>query len=123
MARGSILIRQQCRKERSRMSGTTRFDRDTTADEVVAGIDLAGKRFLVTGASSGLGQETARVLAARGAQLILAVRSPEKGQAAAEAIRAGSPNADLDVQQVDLASLASIRAFTKRIRSSYDGLD
>ena len=47
------------------MNGTTRFNRDTTADEIVAGIDLAGKRFLVTGASSGLGQETARVLASR----------------------------------------------------------
>jgi NAD(P)-dependent dehydrogenase (short-subunit alcohol dehydrogenase family) len=105
------------------MNGTVRFNRETTADEVVADIDLAGKRFLVTGASSGLGQETARVLAARGAQIILAVRSPAKGQAAAQAIRENSPDAVLDVQQVDLASLASIRAFAERIRSSYDGLD
>ena len=105
------------------MNGTVRFNRETTADEVVADIDLAGKRFLVTGASSGLGQETARVLAARGAQVILAVRSPAKGQAAADAIRENSPDAVLDVQQVDLASLASIRAFAERIRSSYDGLD
>jgi NAD(P)-dependent dehydrogenase (short-subunit alcohol dehydrogenase family) len=105
------------------MNGTIRFNRDTTADEVVAGIDLAGKRFLVTGASSGLGQETARVLASRGAQVILAVRSPEKGRAAAEAIRERSPDADLDIELVDLASLASIRAFAERIRSSYDGLD
>ena len=105
------------------MNGTTRFNRDTTADEIVAGIDLAGKRFLVTGASSGLGQETARVLASRGAQIILAVRSHAKGRAAAEAIREHSPDADLDVQQVDLASLASIRAFAERIRSSYNGLD
>lgn len=105
------------------MDGTTRFNRDTTADEVLAGMNLAGKRFLVTGASSGLGQETAGVLAAHGAQVILAVRSPEKGHAAAEAIRERSPDADLDVQQVDLASLASIRACADRIRSCYDGLD
>ena len=63
------------------------------------------------------------MLAAHGAKVILAVRSPEKGHAAAEAIRERLPNADLDVQQVDLASLASIRAFAERIRSSYDGLD
>jgi NAD(P)-dependent dehydrogenase (short-subunit alcohol dehydrogenase family) len=105
------------------MNEKTQFNRETTADEVVADIDLAGKRFLVTGASSGLGQETARVLAARGAQVILAVRSSAKGRAAAEAIRENSPDADLDVQQVDLASLASIRDFAERIRSSYDGLD
>ncbi len=53
MARGPNLIRQQCRKGTRPMNGTTRFNRDTTADEIVAGIDLAGKRFLVTGASSG----------------------------------------------------------------------
>ena len=105
------------------MNGTTRFNRETTADEVVANIDLTGKRFLVTGASSGLGQETARVLASRGAAVILAVRSPAKGQAAADAIRENTPDAVLDVQQVDLASLASIRAFAERIRSSCDGLD
>lgn len=105
------------------MNGTVRFNRETTADEVVADIDLAGKRFLVTGASSGLGQETARVLASRGAEVILAVRSPAKGRAAADAIRENAPDADLDVQQVDLASLASIRAFAERVRSSYDGLD
>jgi len=105
------------------MKATTGFNRDTTADEVLAGINLTGKRFLVTGASSGLGQETARALAARGAQVIMAVRSLEKGRTAAEAIRERSPNADLDIQQIDLASLASVRAFAARILSSCDGLD
>jgi NAD(P)-dependent dehydrogenase (short-subunit alcohol dehydrogenase family) len=105
------------------MQATTRSNRETTADEVLAGTDLAGKRFLVTGASSGLGQETARALAARGAQVIMAVRSLAKGQAAVEAIKETSPNAKLDVQQVDLASLASIRACAACILSSYDGLD
>ena len=105
------------------MEGTTRFNRETTADEVLAGRDLAGKRFLVTGASSGLGQETARALAARGAQVIMAVRSLAKGEAAVEAIKETSPNARLDIQQVDLASLASVRACAARILSSCDGLD
>jgi NAD(P)-dependent dehydrogenase (short-subunit alcohol dehydrogenase family) len=86
-------------------------------------MDLAGKRFLVTGASSGLGQETARALAAHGARVIMAVRSLAKGQAAVEAIKETSPNADLDVQQIDLASLGSVRACAARILSSCDGLD
>src|SRR3954466_9204350 len=92
----------------------TTFNRDTTADEVLAGIDLGGRRFLVTGASSGLGRETARALAARGAQVIMAVRSLEKGRAAAEAIRESYPDAGLDIQQIDLASLASVRACAAR---------
>ncbi|MET4070807.1 NAD(P)-dependent dehydrogenase (short-subunit alcohol dehydrogenase family) [Bradyrhizobium sp. S3.2.6] len=99
------------------------FNRDTTADEVLAGIDLSGKVYLVTGASSGLGQETARVLASRGAKVIMAVRSRDKGEAAATAIRTVVPGAALDVRLVDLASLASVRAFTATLAGSYGGLD
>jgi len=105
------------------MARTTRFDRNTTADEVLAGLSLSGKRYLVTGASSGLGQETARALAARGACIIMAVRSLSKGEAAAAAIRRAVPDADLDLRSVDLASLASVRAFTDEMLAAYDGLD
>ena len=94
------------------MNRVTGFNRDTTAEEVLADIDLSGKLFLVTGASSGLGQETTRLLASRGASVIMAVRSLDKGLAAAATIKDGCPDADLDVRLVDLASLASIRAFT-----------
>jgi len=105
------------------MNETTGFNRDTTADEVLAGIDLSGKIYLVTGASSGLGQETARVLASRGAKVIMAVRSRDKGEAAATAIRSVVAGAALDIRLVDLASLASVRAFTTAVTGSYGGLD
>ena len=99
------------------------FNRETTAEEVLAGIDLSGKIYIVTGASSGLGQEAARALASRGASIIMAVRSLEKGQVAAAAIRKAVPDARLDIRQVDLASLASVRAFTEGVAGAYSGLD
>ena len=99
------------------------FNRETTAEEVLAGIDLSGKVYVVTGASSGLGQEAARALASRGASIIMAVRSLEKGQVAAAAIRKAVPDARLDIRQVDLASLASVRAFTEGVAGVYSGLD
>lgn len=105
------------------MNRITGFNRDTTADEVLAGIDLSGKVYLVTGASSGLGQETARVLALRGAKVILAVRSRDKGEAAVAAIKRLVAGAALDIRLVDLASLASVRAFTTAVADSYSGLD
>lgn len=105
------------------MNEMTGFNRDTTADEVLAGIDLSGKVYLVTGASSGLGQETARVLASRGAKVIMAVRSRDKGEAAATAIRTVVPGAALDIRLVDLASLANVRAFTAAVAASYGGID
>lgn len=105
------------------MNETTGFNRETTADEVLAGMDLSGKVYLVTGASSGLGQEAARVLASRGAKIIMAVRSREKGEAAATAIRSTVAGAALDIRLVDLASLASVRAFTTDVAATYGGLD
>src|SRR5260370_40910163 len=65
------------------MRDTAKFGAETTASEVAEGIDLSGKVALVTGGSSGLGQETARVLAARGAHVILTARDMPKGEAAA----------------------------------------
>ncbi len=73
--------------------------------------DQAGRTFVVTGANSGTGREAARRLAAAGAGVILAVRSPEKGDAARREILAESPGADLTVRVLDLADLASVRAF------------
>lgn len=105
------------------MTAAAAFNRDTTAEEVLAGLDLSGKVFLVTGASSGLGKETARVLASRGAKVIMAVRSLDKGRAAAADIRQALPAAALDVRLVDLASLASVRAFTDGVTAAYPGID
>jgi NAD(P)-dependent dehydrogenase (short-subunit alcohol dehydrogenase family) len=83
---------------------------ETTTDELLAGVDLSGRRFLVTGASAGLGQETARALAAHGAEVVMCVRDLPKGEHAAEAIRATVPDARLEPRELDLASLKSVRA-------------
>lgn len=89
------------------MSG---FGATSTADEVLAGHDLSGKTVFITGGASGLGQETARAMAARGAHVVLAARDQGKLDAAADAIRADVAGAQVDTIVVDLASLASVRA-------------
>jgi NAD(P)-dependent dehydrogenase (short-subunit alcohol dehydrogenase family) len=75
--------------------------------------DQAGKLAIVTGANSGLGLEASRALAEKGARVIMACRNTDKGQAAADQVRQQHPNADLDVQPLDLADLASVRAFAE----------
>jgi NAD(P)-dependent dehydrogenase (short-subunit alcohol dehydrogenase family) len=85
------------------------FGHDTTTDEVLEGIDLTGKSALVTGASGGLGAETARALASKGATVTLAVRDVAKGEAVAQGIRE-STGASIDVVELDLASLDRVRA-------------
>ena len=86
------------------------FGAISTTDEVLQGIDLRGKRVLVTGVSAGLGVETARALAAHGAEVIGAARDPSKAQAATEQVRAQAANGgSLQLVQLDLASLATVR--------------
>jgi NAD(P)-dependent dehydrogenase (short-subunit alcohol dehydrogenase family) len=87
------------------------FDATSTTDDVLAGLDLSGKRVLVTGVSAGLGVETARALAAHGAQVIGAARDLTKAEAATAAVRADAANGGgLELVELDLASLASVRA-------------
>jgi NAD(P)-dependent dehydrogenase (short-subunit alcohol dehydrogenase family) len=95
----------------------------TTTDDVLAGVDLKGKRALVTGASGGLGLETARALAACGAEVILAARDAAKTDAALRTIREQVPGANVSGTELDLASLASIRACAARLLEQYDRLD
>lgn len=90
---------------------TTPFDLHTTADEAAAGIDLAGRRAIVTGASSGIGLETARVLAAAGAEVTLAVRDLHAGARAAAAISSAAHGAAVHVARLDLADQGSVAAF------------
>lgn len=85
--------------------------------------DQLGRRFVITGSNSGTGKEAARRIAAAGGHVIMAVRTEEKGHAAAEEIRRDVPNASLEVRRVDLADLASVRAFADGILADGHPLD
>jgi NAD(P)-dependent dehydrogenase (short-subunit alcohol dehydrogenase family) len=82
-----------------------------------------GRLAVVTGADTGLGFETAQVLAARGASVVLAVRDTEKGKRAAARIASTAPGADVTVQPLDLTSLDSIRAAAGELRARYPRID
>jgi NAD(P)-dependent dehydrogenase (short-subunit alcohol dehydrogenase family) len=83
----------------------------------------AGRSVIVTGANSGIGQVAARELARAGASVVLACRNLEKGEAAASEIRASATGAAVEVSELDLGSLESVRAFAERYRSAHGGLD
>ncbi len=91
---------------------TAPYDARSTALDLVRGIRLDGRQAIVTGGASGLGLETSRALAASGARVTLAVRNRAQGEAAAQVIRAGQPEAQVQVAPLDLADLASVRRFT-----------
>lgn len=93
---------------------SSRFGFKSRAGEVIAGIDLSGRTAIVTGAASGIGIETARALATAGATVVLPVRRPEAGQKVAEQINRKLPQPRVRVETMDLASLASVRAFAGR---------
>ncbi|MGH3243518.1 MAG: oxidoreductase [Spirillospora sp.] len=76
--------------------------------------DLTGRRAIVTGANSGIGYHTALGLAQHGASVVLACRGAERGQAAADRIRAAAPDADVALGLLDLADLSSVRTFAAR---------
>jgi NAD(P)-dependent dehydrogenase (short-subunit alcohol dehydrogenase family) len=96
---------------------TTPFTRDSTAEQVIEGIDLTGRRAVVTGGASGIGVETARALAGAGAEVTLAVRDTTAGDRTAEDIVATTGNKQVHVARLDLADQASVRAFT----AAWDG--
>lgn len=88
------------------------FNATSTTDEVLAGVDLHGKRILVTGVSAGLGVETARSLAAHGAQVVGAARDLAKAERATDEVRkdAAAGTGSFELLELDLANLASVRA-------------
>ena len=93
---------------------TTTYGPTTTAAEIVANVDLRGRRAVVTGASSGIGVETARALASTGAEVTLAVRNVEGGRKVADGIAATLPDAaPVQVGQLDLADPASVAGFVR----------
>jgi NAD(P)-dependent dehydrogenase (short-subunit alcohol dehydrogenase family) len=85
--------------------------------------EQTGRTAVVTGANTGLGLETARALAARGASVVLAVRNLDKGKAATASITSGSPGADVTIQQLDLSSLSSVRAAAADLRTAHETID
>lgn len=82
-----------------------------------------GRLAVVTGSNSGLGLETARALALKGAKVVMACRTPAKAEAAAEDIRRSAPGADIEIMQLDVANQASIRQFAESYAASHDRLD
>lgn len=96
---------------------TNVFGAKSTTDDVLSGIDLSGKRVLVTGVSAGLGVETARALVAHGAKVVGAARDLAKAESATAIVRAETANGgSLDLIELDLASLASVRACADALR-------
>jgi NAD(P)-dependent dehydrogenase (short-subunit alcohol dehydrogenase family) len=96
---------------------------ETTTEEVLRDIDLSGKTVVITGASSGLGEETARSLASVGAHVVMAVRDKAKGDAAVERIRARHPDAILELHDLDLGSIAAARASGDALIQSHPRID
>ena len=85
--------------------------------------DQTGRTAVITGANTGLGYETAAALAAKGAHVVLAVRNIEKGKEAARRIEQATPGAQVQVQELDLTSLDSIRAAADELRSAHESID
>ena len=103
---------------------TGKFGATSTTDEVLEGVDLSGKRILVTGVSAGLGVETARTLAAHGAQVVGAARDLKKAKAATEQVRTQAAHGGgLELVELDLASLASVRACAESLISKGEPFD
>jgi len=85
--------------------------------------DMTGKVAIVTGANSGIGFETVKALAEKGAEVVLACRNLEKANVAVKEIRSMVRKAKLEIIQLDLADLASVRKFAESFKSKYQSLD
>ncbi|KVH90089.1 Glucose/ribitol dehydrogenase, partial [Cynara cardunculus var. scolymus] len=95
----------------SLFNGASGFSGNSKAEEVTNGIDGTGLTAIVTGATSGIGLETARVLALRGVHVVMSVRNVKAGKEVKESICEKIPNAKLDVMELDLSSQESVRQF------------
>ncbi|KAI3879582.1 hypothetical protein MKX03_011743 [Papaver bracteatum] len=104
-------------------AGPSGFKSSSTAEEVTEGIDATGLTAIITGATSGIGKETARVLALRGVKVIIPSRNLENGLKTKEMILQENPKAKLDVMEMDLTSIKSITSFAKSFNSSKQPLN
>ena len=103
----------------------TTFGATSTTDDVLSGVNLKGKRILVTGVSAGLGVETARSLAAHGAQVVGAARDLNKAKAATEQVRkdAAANGGSFELVELDLANLKSVRACADQLLAKGEPFD
>jgi NAD(P)-dependent dehydrogenase (short-subunit alcohol dehydrogenase family) len=99
------------------------FDHETTTDDVLAGMDLSGRRVAITGTSAGLGEEATRSLAAHGASVLMLARDDAANQEAAARVRAAVPDANVSTGRLDLADLASVRACASEIEARGEPID
>lgn len=99
------------------------FDKNSTVDDVIAGIDLRGKTAVVTGTSAGLGIETARALARAGATVVMAARDAQKNAQAIATIRTALPAAQLVHVTLDLSDQASVRRAAAEILAAHPRID
>src|ERR1700722_3953196 len=90
---------------------TTQFGFSSTAAQVIEGVDLSGKRAIVTGGASGIGLETVKALSDAGAAVRLAVCRPTEARTVAVDIQSSTGNNSVDVRSLDLSDLASVRSF------------
>ncbi|KAH0469760.1 hypothetical protein IEQ34_001318 [Dendrobium chrysotoxum] len=98
--------------------GASGFGRSSTAEEVTEGIDARDLTAIVTGATNGIGKETARVLALRGAEVIIPSRTIESGLRVKESLLEQNPSAKLHVMEMDLSSLDSVETFARSFIST-----
>jgi NAD(P)-dependent dehydrogenase (short-subunit alcohol dehydrogenase family) len=99
------------------------FGFETTAEQTLAGIDLSGKTAVVTGATSGIGLETARALASAGARVVITARDKAKADEALVKLRAEVPKGQFESAAMELGSLKSVRAAAKEILSRHPRID
>nr|GEW64469.1 hypothetical protein [Tanacetum cinerariifolium] len=98
--------------------GPSGFSRFSAAEQVTQGIDASGLTAIVTGASSGIGTETARVLALRGVHVVMAIRNVSAGREVKEGILKQNPTANIDAMELDVSSLASVNSFVTNFKAS-----
>ncbi|KAG6504339.1 hypothetical protein ZIOFF_036671 [Zingiber officinale] len=101
-------------REATGIKGPSGFGSGSTAEQVTEGIDASALTVIITGGSSGIGAETARVLAQRGAQVIIGARNLEAANAVKQNILESTPSARIDIIQIELSSLKSVRAFADK---------
>ncbi len=99
------------------------YDNTTTTDEILDGVDLTGRRVVITGAATGLGRESARAMAAHGASVTVLARNAERAAGAAAEVEALVPGAHVESGVVDLGDLATVRSFADAYLADHDAVD